>query len=446
MSRFGFDRNLLSIAFDHLKLEKGKNYLFGNDEAYTSHFKEFKFFIRDILRHALQNKTNWRPYEFLDIYMLFEIEIEVNKLHSKVHNDFLIRKNLLYIDHESKPISLMCIENIESNIHKKLIFSQVSENKNSRILTPLQWLKLIESTIPSQAGSYGAEISVSKESLLIHPELKACILYKHYNLDERKVKEGIFPMEIYSLQEASKHLDLSTDNFLVRCFMDKIGIYCKTSNYIVSNYHTYPINYEALELTYVYPYLGLVRLHTTDDSFGDSPVKRLCYSDAIQVKNGYPYLIVPIRPSLAEICQGVTAKHICLQSGQQISRNDIYFIKSDIDTLKDEYHSGTHQGFELSASLLKNLELGVKTRENNKKFAKIASKTKKLKAKERWDEPLNCALSIARENPSRYFATDLARLVAKKKFLPGEIETLRKKIAQTKSIKKYLRQMQETEQ
>ncbi|MES2141471.1 MAG: hypothetical protein V4471_01080 [Pseudomonadota bacterium] len=341
---------------------------------------------------------------------------------------------------------------VKANIHtffrkKRAILLFLLKTEGLRgPLTLLEWLKLTEKTIPRQAGSYEAKITVSENSFLVHPKFRERILFHYYKIDIEKAKMGIFPIEIYSLREATKLLYLNEDNFLARCFMDKIGIYCKTSNYRVGNYYAYPINYEALDLSYLYFYVGLERLHATNSSFGDSPVKKLCYSEAIRIKPDCSYLIVPLQPSLAEICRGITVKNIVLRQGHQINRSDIYFLKPDIESLKDKYHPGNSQDFELSTSLLKDIEFAARTREKNKKFAQIASKTKKLKAKERWDEPLNCALSIARENPGRYFASDLARLVAKKKSLPGGTETLRKKISQTKSIKKYLRKMQETEQ
>jgi len=485
VAEFKLNSNLLQVAFDQLKLEKDTKYFI----KYPS-FKEFKTFIRDTLKNAFQNLANWNSVEFLTLCALFQFETEIKELSRSINSETdmynLFKKN----SSDRKPTKGMTIEDIENikfNLFQIFYFKKQprlesllkSEGLNlNESLTPLQWLKLTEKTIPPRGKSYSSDNYSSddvydkrkisdknKNFLLAHSELKEYILFQHYGLDEKKAREGIFPIEMYSLQEALKYLDLSADNLLARCFMDKIGVYCKQSNYIRKKYQVHPVDYETLDISYKYFHVGLERLSDIDTSFGDSPVKRLCYSETIQLKTGDHYLIVPIKPSLAEICQGITSKHICLQPQpqlaslnpplyfqplQQISRNDIYFLKSDIDALKDIYHSGRSQGAELSASLLKDLELGVKTREKNKKFAQIAIKKKKLKAKEKWDESLNCALSIARAKPHHHSANGLAmrvvsRLAENKKSIPGELDTFRKKIIQNKSIAKYLKQMKRTE-
>lgn len=463
MAEFQLNSKLFQVAFEHLKLKQGMD--LAKDEVYASYSVGFKNFISSVFDYAFQERPYWELMEFITLCALFEFEVEIDKVYEQIQK--LREKILVTVNHEgdAKNISRSFyndVRTIKTNIHRiffrkkmPLLLLLLKTEGLREPITLLEWLKLTEKTIPRQAGFYEAKIKVSENSFLIHPKFRSRILLHYYKIDIGKAKMGISPIEIYSLQEATEYLCLNEDNFLTRCFMEKIGVYCKTSKYRVgSYYYRYPINYEEFDLSYVYLHVGLERLHAKksifgdSNKFGDSPTKTLCCSEAIRIKPNDSCLVVPLQPSLSDLYKGITAKSIFLRQEQKISRSDIYFLKSDIEKLKDKYHSNNSQIFELNSSIIKDIELAAKSREKNKKSIQNASKAKKLKAKERWDEPLNCALSIARENPGRYSAADLARFVAKKKkeSLPGGVETLRKKIPQIKSIKKYLKQMKETEQ
>ena len=251
MTEFKLNSNLLQAAFDHLKLEKDIKYFIEHLS-----FKELKTFLRDTLKNAFQSLAGWNLVEFLTLCALFQFETEIEEFFKSINleTDF---KNLFTKDEnlkKYKPTNGMTIEDIENikfNLFQFFYFKKQpllesllkSEGLNSNeSLTPLQWLKLTEKTIPPQGKSYSSDVyskrkisDYNKNYLLAHSELKEYILFKHYGLDEKKAREGIFPIEVYSLQEALKYLDLSADNLLARCFIDKIGVYCKQSKYIEKN-------------------------------------------------------------------------------------------------------------------------------------------------------------------------------------------------------------------
>jgi hypothetical protein len=298
------------------------------------------------------------------------------------------------------------------------------------------------------------EIHNGREILKCFSKIKKLIFYHHYKLDARKATRGIFPVEIYSLKEALNFLRYSQNNLLAKCFTNNIGFYCKTSSFEIKKDSNGSFSsLDDTEPSYIYFFEGLERLHKKEpirNYFeasifplrGDSPTKILCKSEIIHAKLGSSCLVVPVQLSLADICQGITEKSFILKPGQQITPDDVYFLKSDIEELKGKYFAKDDQE-QLINPTHQDIEIGRKTREKNKKFAQVASKRKKEKANQRWKESLDCALSIARDNPNHYFATDLARSVAKRKSIPGKLDTLRKKILKDKDIVKYLRQMKE---
>lgn len=439
----------------------------------------FKHHIRATLHRQLEfikdKEPKWTLHEFLSLYVIFHIDATVSQLKYQISiegeeskyenkNVYILNlkpsKSFLIKNIDFKPIKIKGVEAYYKN--KEILLNFLLQEKNiSKTLTPLNWIKLVADLSYKLFLAKKTMPEILEEELIVPDELRKIILYHHYKLDNKKADKGVFPVEIYSLKEALNFLKDNQDNFLAKCFLDNIGLYCKTSSYEMkkdSNYRYSSYSYFSLDntkLSYIYFFEGLEQLHKKepipyylDGSIlcrplrGDSPTKILCKSEIIHTKFGSSSLVVPLQLSLADICQGVTEKNFILKPEQQITPDDIYFLKSDIEDLKNKYFAKDDQE-QLIRPILQDIETRRKIREKNKKFAQVASKRKKEKAKQRWEEPLDCALSIARDDPNHYFATHLARSVAKRKSIPGKLDTLRKKILKDKDIVKYLRQMKE---
>lgn len=292
---------------------------------------------------------------------------------------------------------------------------------------------------------------------------------------------------------------ISEDNIVSDLMkQNDIGMYLKSERYHIRAAATRgapgietikdDINSGRINKVYSYSYEGLIRLPKDSDHpwFKKSVVKHLLNGGVIKLlhpikrerlqvnhPDKYTMSFIPLEPSFSEYILGDT-KVIEVwpnQSEIEIAINDLLFIQSEVDNYLQRtnkanakvggdinviaLNQNTHitnvtinqsttinntddKGVKLSDEILKDLETGKQVRKSRRAFGQKAGKQKTEEANENWSATLDAALLKAKENPSKWSASNLAKIVGKD-YPKINTGTFRRKIGSDERIRPHLK-------
>ncbi len=238
---------------------------------------------------------------------------------------------------------------------KLILLAQLSKSKGMVGAYPaIEWLELVTSEkkelyIPQEIILYkitedvfcelNVEIKSSGMIELPPKNMAEAIRFHHYKLDPILGKEGIFPIQWYDLNKTAELVKLTPDELISECFQNQFGPYLKMGSFEITGHCAPTVTQDTIAEvsvpSYPYNYRGLVRLLKESAPFSSIEISlRAFYQGSdIYVGSGNDYTLIRLQSSLAEAVQGIN-KFIKLNKGQKITRDQLVFIKHELEEFK----------------------------------------------------------------------------------------------------------------
>lgn len=209
---------------------------------------------------------------------------------------------------------------------------------------PIVWLELAEKYSYDINKRYVEATKLTFSYKLVPKEMKELIRYTYFGLDEKRAKEGIFPVLRYSLKEAAQVLCTNEDNVIAECFKNDFGVYLRegllknggelTVKKYSSSMMVEEINNSA-DFNYKYFYKGHVRLSKRQAGYpSEVTLEEIYRGGEIRVLSNHDYRLIPLQTSVAEYSSELSLS-IDLRRGQKITREDLVFIQDEIHEYKN---------------------------------------------------------------------------------------------------------------
>lgn len=255
---------------------------------------------------------------------------------------------------------------------------------------------------------------------LIPPEFIQYILYGHYGLDPKIVKDGLPMVNRCAAEDAAKKLGIEKHNLIKKCFDHGMGVYISSSEYKLNHcfgsVHKEIIDAKA-DPTYLYPHLGLVRLFQSEiETLYKSPI----------TTNGQQWRNIELQPSLTDLIQGY-AWCIELRGAQQITIDDLWFIEDEILGHKPDQATRRANKSKTTRNVYQ---------VNGKKSAKARKET----AINEWERVKPALLNIAKSLKIRVTANKIAQTAVKRDIIQKrQLSGVAKKIRLDSDFTPYLK-------